>query len=151
MLNCCGNVEAVTVPPPELSITPLKPLFPSSTSRSPSPSTSAAAIEYVFVLPPGSSMLTKVPPPSLRSTWLGLPSFPSSTSRSPSPSTSAAAIEYVRNRGPQSAQIGDGEGTAAVSVEQNSAAIARDPKQHVKVAVTVHIRRRNRVRVRAAG
>ena len=30
------------------------PLFPSSTSRSPSPSTSAAAIDHVDVLPPGS-------------------------------------------------------------------------------------------------
>jgi hypothetical protein len=75
------------------------PEFPSSTSRSPSPSTSAAAIEYVNALTPGRSMLVgKVPPPALSSTQLKLPEtpeFPSSTSRSPSPSTSAAAIERV--------------------------------------------------------
>jgi hypothetical protein len=76
------------------------------TSRSPSPSTSAAAIEYVSSLPPGSSMLVgKVPPPALSSTRLGLPSFPSSTSRSPSPSTSAAAIENVDALPPGSSML----------------------------------------------
>jgi hypothetical protein len=49
-------------------------LFPSSTSRSPSPSTSAAAIEKVYSLPPGSSILVeKVPSPALSSTRLELP------------------------------------------------------------------------------
>ena len=77
--------------------------FPSSTSRSPSPSTSAAMIEFVCALPPGSTklgdevkvVLVTVPPPALSSTRLGRPKFPSSTSRSPSPSRSAAAIECV--------------------------------------------------------
>ncbi|KOO31211.1 hypothetical protein Ctob_013901 [Chrysochromulina tobinii] len=62
------------VPSPALSSTRLGlPELPSSTSRSPSPSTSAAAIERVSALPPGSSMLVgKVPPPALSSTRLGL-------------------------------------------------------------------------------
>ena len=77
------------VPSPALSSTRLAlRKFPSSTSRSPSPSTSVTAIEYVDVLPPGSSILVgKVPSPALSSTRLALRKFPSSTSRSPSPST----------------------------------------------------------------
>eukprot|EP00900_Chrysochromulina_parva_P006312 jgi/Chrpa1/15682/Chrysochromulina_OHIO_Genome00019245-RA len=61
-------------PSPALSSTRLgPPSFPSSTSRSPSPSTSAAAIERVSALPPGSVMLVgKVPPPALSSSRLGL-------------------------------------------------------------------------------
>ncbi|KOO29008.1 hypothetical protein Ctob_004886 [Chrysochromulina tobinii] len=95
------------VPSPALSSTRLGlPSFPSSTSRSPSPSTSAAAIDLVDTLPPGSSMLVgKVPSPALSSTRLGLPSFPSSTSRSPSPSTSAAAIDNVDALPPGSSML----------------------------------------------
>ena len=77
-----------------LSCTRLElPSFPSSTSRSPSPSKSAAAIDNVAidnvdVLPPGSSMLVgNVPPlacvpPALTSTAAPMP--PPSSRRLPS-------------------------------------------------------------------
>ena len=88
------------VPSPALISTRLGlPRFPSSRSRSPSPSMSADAIEYVVDRLPGSTVLVgklpTPPPPVVSSNRLGLFSFPSSRSMSPSPSRSAAAIEFV--------------------------------------------------------